>query len=141
MSRFAMRVGPLVVLLALAGCAGYHTVDLPWRDLPATGEFATRVDMHEGDLVRVTTTGGRVTAGLLAEVDGLRVTVLDTVGTARLVTVPTDSVRGVEVYQRGGVDNAAKAVLAITGTAATIWIIDDLLKDDPEFVADMKRGR
>lgn len=141
MPRIALRIGPLVVLMVLAGCASYHPVDLPWREPPIGGEFATHTTMHKGDQVRVTTIGSRVAEGILVEYDGLQVTVVDTVGTVRLVTVPVDSVSQVEVYQRDRFKNVAMAMLAITGAAGTIWIVDDLLDDDATFTPDQGLAR
>lgn len=122
--------GPAVVPLVIAGCASYHTVDLPWLQAPSGGEFATHTTMHEGYQVRVTTLGSRVAEGNLVGYDGLQVTVVDTVGTARLVAVPVDSVSRVEVSHRDRFKNVAMAMLAITDAAGTFWIVDDLLDDD-----------
>lgn len=141
MSRTAMGLGPLVVLLVLAGCATYHKVDVPWRDAPAGGEFVTHTTMHEGDQVRVTTAGAQVTEGLLVDYDGLQVTVVDTVGTVRLVTVPVDSVRLIEVREGDSVKNVATAMLGVTGTILTIWMIDDLLDDKHTVDYDLGKAR
>ena len=130
MSRIALTVGPLVVLMVLAGCASYRAVDLPWRTVPPGGEFAARTTMHEGDQVRVTTIGSRVAEGILVEYDGLQVTVVDTVGTARLVTVPVDSVSRVEVCHRDQIRNIAMAMLTVTGVAATVLVVAEILDDD-----------
>jgi hypothetical protein len=134
------RICLLFCLLAVAGCASYRPVDLPWQERPQAGEFATRSDMRVGDRVRVTEVGGEVVEGLLVEWDRLAVTVADTAGGPRLFNVPTDDVVLIEVWDREPGRKLATAGLVVASTALAILVVQELFEEDDQNIDWLPAG-
>ena len=88
--------------------------------------------MRAGDRLRVTGVRGELTEGLLVAWDAQAVTLADTTGGARLLTVPADDVARIEVWDRDPGRRLTAASLAIAGTALAILFVDEILDDDVE---------
>ena len=129
MVRKAMLAFSVVVLLLLSSCSGYRELAKPWNFEPVEGEFESATMLRTGEMVRITSSGGQVSEGIFVETDEIAITIAETSGEIRIVSIPFADLERLEVHQKGS-GKALRTVAVVAATSTIVYAIVDAMSGE-----------